>query len=285
MAGFLIAIWRGFGGVNSVGSCESQDLCASADGFASKFVSHEIVNLASRSADAAVSQIVPYGPREAHLSLSPSNGISSGMSCRACSMNRKRPSSPRSINTRLQPSGRAMILTMECATEGIISNDLLRRNDRMAVRKSKTYETRTEPGVMFSFFGLFADRAHGLREQICETWPLFPPTLIDTPMSAFAVRFGRNVYDPADENIPDSVYVSVRDLSAQNPACQFLLLRTECFGGDCENWGCIFLQGEIVCDAKGNGALRQLLSYFGVQLGPTEIFEPLRRDFPWLPPT
>jgi hypothetical protein len=37
---------------------------------------------------------------------------------------------------------------------------------------------------MFSFFGLFADAADGLREQISETWPERTIIMIESPFSA-----------------------------------------------------------------------------------------------------
>jgi hypothetical protein len=84
---------------------------------------------------------------------------------------------------------------------------------------------------MFSFFGLFADPAGGLPEQLTKIWPEVSVVRIERPISALAVRFGPDRYVPSDEDIPEPVSRSVMELSAGNPAVRFLLLRTECWGG------------------------------------------------------
>jgi hypothetical protein len=134
---------------------------------------------------------------------------------------------------------------------------------------------------MFSFFGLFADPVEGLQEQISEAWPDLTAIVIESPFPAVAIRFGQDIYKPSDEDIPEAVNVSVQKLSARNPAARFLLLRTECWGDTCADWGHVFEDGRIVCQTDGSEALRRLAYHFGVELGPQEIFAPLRRDFPW----
>jgi hypothetical protein len=135
---------------------------------------------------------------------------------------------------------------------------------------------------MFTFFGLFADHVSDLSEQISRTWPHLNIIKLERPISAIAVRFGERDYSFADEGmLPEPVTKAIEELSRKNAAVRFLLLRTECFGGRCDNWGRIIQNGTTVFRAEGDGALRDLVKYWGVDLGPQEIFDPLRRDFQW----
>jgi hypothetical protein len=134
---------------------------------------------------------------------------------------------------------------------------------------------------MFTFFGLFADPTRDLPEQFSRTWPGVDVVTLDQPISAVGVRFGQDRYEPALEDIPEPVIRTVERLSLDYPAIRFLLLRAECSGGICGNWGQIIQNGKVTSQAQGEGALGILIRYWGVDLGPTETFDPLRRDFPW----
>ncbi|ASG23028.1 hypothetical protein [Nitrospirillum viridazoti] len=131
---------------------------------------------------------------------------------------------------------------------------------------------------MFIFTGLFADPAEGLPEQFARLWPGLDIIRIDRPIVAIAARFDPHLDDEAmDRAVP-----LVEALSARHPAGRFLLLHTECFGGDCGYRGQILQDGRTVLEADGDGAaLRRLIGYWGIDLGPQARFEPLRRDFPW----
>ncbi|WP_461356390.1 hypothetical protein [Bradyrhizobium sp. USDA 4454] len=133
---------------------------------------------------------------------------------------------------------------------------------------------------MYSFVGLFADPVAGLPQRIAAAWLDVNPITIDKPISAIGVRFGEHHYDPSLEGTPPALVRTVEELSRQSPG-RFMLLRTECWGGICENWGQIICDGETVFRAEGDGALRRLIQQWGVDLGPSEIFAPLQRDFPW----
>ena len=133
---------------------------------------------------------------------------------------------------------------------------------------------------MYSFVGLFADPVVGLPQRIAAAWSDVNPITIDKPISAIGVRFGEHHYDPSIEGTPLSLVRAVEGLSRQSPG-RFMLLRTECWGGICENWGQIIRDGETVFRDEGDGALRRLIQHWGVDLGPSEIFAPLQRDFPW----
>jgi hypothetical protein len=106
------------------------------------------------------------------------------------------------------------------------------------------------------------------------------PIKIDNPISAIGVRFGTHRYEPSLEDTPAAVVHTVEELSQQSPA-RFMLLRTECWGWDGTNWGQIIRDGKTVFKTDGDGALRRLIKHWGVDLGPSEIFAPLQRDFPW----
>ena len=133
---------------------------------------------------------------------------------------------------------------------------------------------------MYSFFGLFTDPVPGLPQRICRAWPELSPIKIDNPISAIRVRFGTHRYEPSLEDTPAAVVHTVEDLSQQSPA-RLMLLRTECWGWDGTNWGQIIRDGKTVFKTDGDGALRRLIKHWGVDLGPSEIFAPLQRDFPW----
>jgi hypothetical protein len=90
---------------------------------------------------------------------------------------------------------------------------------------------------MFTFFGLFVDPASHLTTDICEIWPDLRPIRIERPISAIALRFGFQTYQDERDDVPEGIVRLTETLSAKNPALRFLLLRTECFGGDCVNWG------------------------------------------------
>jgi hypothetical protein len=134
---------------------------------------------------------------------------------------------------------------------------------------------------MFTFFGLFADPVRGLSEQISGTWPSLNVIRLEQPISALGARFGQDHYERELEDIPESTVRAVEKLSTEYPGVRFLLLRTECWGGICGNWGQVIHDGRIVFQARGDGALGRLIRYWGADLGPREIFDPLRRDFPW----
>lgn len=134
---------------------------------------------------------------------------------------------------------------------------------------------------MFDFFGLFAHPKAILRQQLLERWPDIGVVEINTPFAGVAARFSERVYEPAKEDLPEPVSDEIKRLSMSYPSIRFLLLRTFCWGGDCFNWGHIIQQGQIVYQTDGDEALRRLVGQFGVDIGPSEIFEPLARNFPW----
>jgi ferredoxin len=137
---------------------------------------------------------------------------------------------------------------------------------------------------MYSFFGLFVDPVPDLSKQLLAIWPDLAVVSIRDPISARAMRFSTDYFAPEDEDIPESIHVAVKALSAEHPTTRFLLLRTECHGGTCGNCGVVVVNGETAfqaADAAEKGALRRLIAYWGVDLGPREIFAPLYRDFPW----
>ena len=135
--------------------------------------------------------------------------------------------------------------------------------------------------MTFTFFGLFADPVSDVSPRISQVWPSLRVIGMEEPIAAIAVRFGRDHYEPEREDIPAPVVRAIERISVDIPTARFLLLRTECFGGDCGNWGQIIQNGSTIFQAEGDGALRRLIECWGVDIGPREIFDPLSRSFVW----
>src|SRR5262249_33809531 len=110
---------------------------------------------------------------------------------------------------------------------GLSASILLRRRQGVVPRQPP----------MFTFFGLFADPVSGLSEQISRTWPGLNVVKMEQPISAVAVRFGDDTYESEREDTPEPVIRTVEGLSREFPDARYLLLRTECWGGICANWG------------------------------------------------
>jgi hypothetical protein len=134
---------------------------------------------------------------------------------------------------------------------------------------------------VFTFFGLFTDPVPGLQDQLLERWPSIDITVMASPFPGIAARFPADSYEPANEDLPASVTAETVRISASHPGVRFLLLRTECWGGDCFNWGQLIRDGQLVYETEGKEALRRLVGQYGVDIGAREIFQPLSRDFPW----
>lgn len=140
--------------------------------------------------------------------------------------------------------------------------------------------------ILFSFFGVFMDERLGLAEQFRHRWPDVDVVEMKHPFRGLAVRFQESVYAPEEEELPESVSAGLREISTSFPDMRFVLLRTECWGGDCTNWGQFVRGGETVMNEpptgpQNTGVLRRLLFNLDVDLGDSEIFEPLSRSFPW----
>jgi hypothetical protein len=130
------------------------------------------------------------------------------------------------------------------------------------------------------------DAGPGLAEQFRLRWPEIDLVQISHPFHGLAVRFQNSIYAPDEEDLPTSVSAGVREISLRFPGVRFVLLRTECWGGTCNNWGQVVRGGELVINEspmgpRSEGALRRLLLNLDVDLGDCEIFEPLSRSFPW----
>jgi hypothetical protein len=145
---------------------------------------------------------------------------------------------------------------------------------------------------LFTFFGAFTDRNPSVADKFLERWPDVDIVEIDRPFRGLAIRFQESVYDPAEEDLPELVSAGVQDISRQIPSVRFVLLRTECWGGICVNKGQFILDGALIVNEPGvpikdinnpkpDGVLRRLIGHFDVDIGPSEIFEPLSRGFPW----
>jgi hypothetical protein len=134
---------------------------------------------------------------------------------------------------------------------------------------------------MYSFFGMFCDERPDVAEEVSRRWPGADVAEISQPFRGLAVRFPGGTYEPAAEHIPDRMILGVEEISRTWPDARFVLLRAECWGGDCAYWGSFIRRGRTLEQQAGQGALRRLIQHFGADLGPQESFEPLSRTFPW----
>lgn len=138
---------------------------------------------------------------------------------------------------------------------------------------------------MFSFFGAFMDERAVLAEQFRRCWPDVDIAAIAEPFHGIALRFPKSVHSLSDEDIPESVSIEVRKISLCFPDVRIVLLRTECWGGECINWGQSIRNGQIVDRPSVNGGidkgvLRRLMSNFDVNISESDIFKPLSPDYP-----
>jgi hypothetical protein len=125
-----------------------------------------------------------------------------------------------------------------------------------------------------------------LAQEFRRRWPDVDLVQVNQPFRGLAVRFQNSVYAPEDETIPEVISAGVQEISLQVPDVRFVLLRTECWGGECSNWGQFIQYGQRLVSeppmgSENGGVLRRLLLNLNVDIGPSEIFEPLSRDFPW----
>jgi hypothetical protein len=133
---------------------------------------------------------------------------------------------------------------------------------------------------------MFMDENPALAEQFRQCWPDVNIVSLAEPFHGIALRFHESVYSPSDEDIPELVSGEVRKVSLRFPDVRIVLLRTECWGGICNNWGQFIRNGQVqVVDSPGGrenkGVLRRLMSNLDVDIGESEIFEPLSRNFRW----
>jgi hypothetical protein len=140
---------------------------------------------------------------------------------------------------------------------------------------------------LFSFFGAFTELSPGLAGKFRQRWPDASIIEISKPFLGQAIRFQESQYDAGSEDLPESVSAGMREISQLTPGVRIVLLRTECWGGICRNWGQFILDGRVVVNElaveppEGRGVLRRLIRYLNVDIGPSEIFEPLSRSFTW----
>lgn len=135
--------------------------------------------------------------------------------------------------------------------------------------------------MSFYFFGVFADPRPGLADELSHSWPDANVVEISNPFPAIACRLPKRVYEPELEDVPEPVAATVSGISARYSTTKFLLLRANCWGGDCFFWGQIMQTGRKLATIDGDQALRRLIQFFGVDIGESELFAPLSREFPW----
>jgi hypothetical protein len=131
------------------------------------------------------------------------------------------------------------------------------------------------------------DVSPDLGEEFRQRWRDIDIVQISQPFRGLAVRFQNSVYAPADEDLPESVSTGVREISLRFPDVRIVLLRTECWGGDCSTWGQFIRNGQLLMNEYPMGTnenketLRRLMSNLDVDIGPSEIVEPLSSVRGW----
>jgi hypothetical protein len=139
---------------------------------------------------------------------------------------------------------------------------------------------------MFNFLGVFANDRE-LVPHLKEQWPRADVVTLHYPFDGAAVRIPETDYDPAEEGLPEGFSGEVIKCAGTWPEARFLALRTWCWDGLCFNDGCVLEGGEILLAATDDPypapphALRQLVKKMGADIGPSGMFDPLRRDFDW----
>src|SRR5690349_6836056 len=109
---------------------------------------------------------------------------------------------------------------------------------------------------MFSFFGLFSRETPGLLEDMATRWPSSDVTRLEEPFQGLALRYSSDLYTPSDEDIPAEIATQIIELSTQHPTQTFVVVRTECWGGSCMNWGTVCQNGRAEHVESQDGALR-----------------------------
>src|SRR4051794_34236235 len=98
---------------------------------------------------------------------------------------------------------------------------------------------------MFSFFGAFTDLDPEIRREFSRRWPDVDVVEIDKPFRGLAVRFHESVYLADKEGVPEPITSGALEISKSTPKVQIVLLRSECWGGICGNWGQFICGGTV----------------------------------------
>lgn len=139
--------------------------------------------------------------------------------------------------------------------------------------------------MTFYFLGVFAAPSSILAAGFSETWPEGDVVELTVPFKAVGVRLPECLLYDDPEVVPEGVATTARAISKRHPEARFMVLCTYCWGGlSCLHAVQIIQDGETIASIDGEDGLQRGLRYFDVELGKTQYFEPLRRDYPWARP-
>jgi len=134
---------------------------------------------------------------------------------------------------------------------------------------------------MFCFLGAFSSPSTNLEREFARLWPDADFNRIESPIDAIAVRLTART-KPSDEGeLPSDIVDALKALSIEHPRNRFLLLRADCWGGDCFYNGNTIEAGSVQEVETSDQSLRQMVQFLGADIGERQVFAPLRRDFAW----
>lgn len=144
--------------------------------------------------------------------------------------------------------------------------------------------------MAYSLSLVLFDRGENSPAAAKQIWPELRYKSINKPFNGH-VLFSSHVTEAFDwatrlptrqHEITLQLRQSLAEFSRDYPDTTFVLIEVDCFGGNCSYKGYVAKQGKILDVAEGNrgeGALRVLVSYLGIQLPADEYCELLERSF------
>lgn len=136
---------------------------------------------------------------------------------------------------------------------------------------------------MFYFLGAFATPPGDIEYEFVRLWPDVEFAVIEFPINAAAVRLTARTRPSSEGELPDDILSDLTGISAKHPKTRFLMLRADCWGGDCFYSGKTIEAGRTITDEVGSQSLRRMIQFLGADIGERQIFDPLKRDFAWYP--
>ena len=132
----------------------------------------------------------------------------------------------------------------------------------------------------YRFSGFFARAEPSLLEAAQRRWPGCRVRRIEAPFRGIGVASPEfDDADPDDEyeraaDIADSIYADLPEWSRSHPGILFVYIDADCFGGHCEYEGYVCQDGRLRVRTHGEGALRRLMAFLGVDMDERLQFEP-----------
>jgi hypothetical protein len=135
--------------------------------------------------------------------------------------------------------------------------------------------------VTYHFSGVFAKAGESVMvdvQEVCHG----DGRIIDDPFEGLGVAFSHD-YEVGDAQSPSTF--PLIPWSKKYPELTFVYVWVECWGGECEEAGFVFRNGEVVHEEPGGisqppeSPLRRLLRHIDVDIGDCGIFAPLHRGY------